>query len=202
MLTSNTSDNIERQKVEPEYRESATATELKKIFVDLINSENASAFGEIFEIIDVGKSGTVARDEFFKIFSDIEFYISKDVENSLLNRFGKDVNGTINYRAFLRFCTDSADKEQIEVGNSMQALEKVKKESSITGDNDGNDHLNHSNYNSGLENVQSLFNNMEKDGEGSVDINELQGVDDDKSGYEDDFQQSDSDYVYDDDFEE
>eukprot|EP00943_MAST-04B_sp_MAST-4B-sp1_P003936 g3936.t1 len=202
LLSATTSNNIERQKVEQKFRESATATELKEKFVGLINSENASDFREIFEIIDVGKSGTVARDDFFKIFSDIEFDISKDVQNSLLNYFDKDGNGSINYRAFLRLCTDSADIEQNEVDSSMQAPEKVEKESSITSDNDGNDHVNHFNGNSGVENVQSMLNKIDKDGEGSVSIKELQYVDDDKSGYEDDFQQSDSDYVYDDDFEE
>ena len=171
----NNNNLTERQKqVELEFRVSATATKLKKIFIEVINSGNASDFREIFEIIDDDRSGTVTRGEFAKVLNDIDFKISKDVENSLLSRFDKDGNGTINYRAFLRFCTDSASIQHSDLGISMQAAEKVRKAlRRIINENEDGDHMNNFSNDDGLKNVQSLFNGMDKDGEGTIDITEF-----------------------------
>ena len=89
-------------------------------------------------------------------------------------RFDKDGNGTINYRAFLRFCTDSASIQHSDLGISMQAAEKVRKTlRRIINENEDGDHMNGFSNDDGLKNVQSLFNGMDKDGEGTNDITEF-----------------------------
>ena len=90
----------EEKDVDLEFRVSATANKLKQIFMSVVDSGRASDFREIFEAIDTDSSGTITRKEFLGVLDEIDFKISMDVHDALLNRFDVDGNGTINYRDF------------------------------------------------------------------------------------------------------
>ena len=161
--------------VDLEFRVSATAKKLKQIFLSVVSSGRASDFREIFEAIDTDNSGAITRKEFLGVLDQIDFKISMDVHDALLDRFDVDGNGTINYRDFLRFCSMNANGQDSELGQSMQAVLKVRKalQHLLTkgGDEDGNNGT--SNKYDGIRDVQSIFNDMDKDGAGTIDITEF-----------------------------
>ena len=69
--------------------------------------------------------------EFLDVLDQIDFKISMDVHDALMDRFDVDGNGTINYRDFLRFCSMNANGQDSELGQSMQAVLKVGKHCNI-----------------------------------------------------------------------